>query len=80
MKIPFSPEIQAKLDRAASEQGRNTEPLIEEAVEHLLNHDEWFTRQVEEGLSAADRSEFVEHGEIGKLIDGRYSGADGARR
>jgi predicted transcriptional regulator len=48
--------------------------LIQEAVERLLNYDEWFARQVEEGLSAADRGEFVEHDEIGKLINSRYSG------
>jgi predicted transcriptional regulator len=74
MNVQFSPEIQAKLDRAASEQGRNTESLIQEAVERLLNYDEWFARQVEEGLSAADRGEFVEHDEVRKLIDSRYSG------
>ena len=70
----FSPEIQAKLDRAAAEQGRNAESLIQEAMERLLNYDEWFARQVEEGLSAADRGEFIEHDEIGKLINSRYSG------
>jgi predicted transcriptional regulator len=40
----------------------------------LLNYDEWFARQVEEGSFAADRGEFVEHDEIGKLIDSRYPG------
>jgi len=74
MNVHFSTEVQAKLDRAASEQGRNTESLVQEAVGRLVNYDEWFARQVEEGLSAADRGEFVEHDEIGKLIDRRYSG------
>ena len=72
--MQFSPEVQAKLHRAAAQQGRNTESLIQEAVERLLNYDEWFARQVEEGLSAADRGEFVEHDEIGKMIDSRYPG------
>ena len=74
MNVHFSPEIQAKLECAAAQQGRNTESLIQEAVERLLNYDEWFARQVEEGLSAADRGEFVEHDEVGKLIDSRYPG------
>ena len=43
-------------------------------LERLLDYDEWFARQVEEGLSAADRSELVEHDEIGRLIDCRYPG------
>jgi predicted transcriptional regulator len=74
MNVHFSSEIQAKLDRAAAQQGRNTESLIQEAVERLLNYNEWFARQVEEGWSAANRGEFVEHDEIGKLIDSRYPG------
>jgi hypothetical protein len=41
MNVHFSPEIQAKLDRAAAEQGRKTESLIQEAVERLLNYEEW---------------------------------------
>jgi hypothetical protein len=28
MNVHFSPEIQAKLDRAAAQQGRNTESLM----------------------------------------------------
>jgi predicted transcriptional regulator len=73
MNVHFSPEVQAKLDRAAAEQGRDAESLIREAVERLLDFDEWFARQVEDGLSAADHGEFVGHDEIGKLINRRYS-------
>jgi predicted transcriptional regulator len=51
-----------------------TETLVLEAVERFVNFDEWFMREVEKGLEAADRGEFVEHKEIGKLIDSRYPG------
>ena len=74
MDVHFSPELEAKLIRAAEQQGRNTESLVQEAVERLLNYDEWFARQVEEGLSAAERGDFVEHDEVGKLIDSRFPG------
>jgi predicted transcriptional regulator len=74
MEVHLSPDVQAKLDRAAAEQERDTESLVREAVERLLNYDEWFARQVEEGLSAGDRGEFVEHDDVGKLIDSRYPG------
>ena len=46
MDVHFSPEVEAKLNRAAAERERNTESLVQEAVERLLNHDEWFARQV----------------------------------
>ncbi len=38
------------------------------------SYDERFIREVEKGLAAADRDEFVEHEDIGRLIDGRYPG------
>lgn len=58
----------------AFEQGRESEALVVEAVKRMLNHDEWFLREVEKGLAAADRGEFVEHDEIRRLIDHRYPG------
>ena len=36
--------------------------------------DEWFVREVEKGLAAADSGDFLEHEEVGKLIDGRFPG------
>jgi predicted transcriptional regulator len=74
MEVRFTVELQAKLTRLAAEQGRNTEALVQEAVERFVNFDEWFMREVEKGLEAADRGEFVEHEEIGKLIESQYPG------
>jgi predicted transcriptional regulator len=74
MEVHFTVELQAKLIRLAAEQGRSTEALVQEAVERFVNFDEWFMREVEKGLQAADRGEFVEHEEIGKLIESRYPG------
>jgi predicted transcriptional regulator len=39
-----------------------------------VDYDEWFLREVESGLAAADRGEFVDHEDIGKLINRRYPG------
>lgn len=74
MEVDFTPDLQARLARLASEQGRDTKALVREAVERLVNHDEWFILEVEKGLAAADRGELIEHEEIGKLIDSRYPG------
>lgn len=57
----------------AAEQGRATEELVQEAVERLLNYDNWFSREVEKGISAADRGEFVEHDEVRKMIESCHS-------
>jgi len=39
-----------------------------------VNYDQWFKREVEKGISAADRGELVDHDEVQKLIDRRYPG------
>ena len=72
MEIPLNPDLQAKLNRLAVQQGRPTEALVVEAVERMVNYDEWFLREVESGLSAADRGELRDHDEVRKLINERY--------
>jgi hypothetical protein len=49
-----------------------TTPVIaEEAVDRLLSYEEWFSKEVDKGL-AADRSEFVEHDDVRRMIESRY--------
>ncbi len=74
MEVHLSPELEDQLHRIAAEQGRDAESLVSEAVERLVGYEEWFVREVEQGLAAADRGEFIEHAEVGKLIDSRYPG------
>jgi predicted transcriptional regulator len=72
MEVRFDPALQEKLTRTAAEQGRDSEALVVEAVERMLNYDEWFLGEVEKGITAADRGEFVEHDDVRKLIEQRY--------
>jgi len=74
MEVRFTADLQAKLARLATEQGRDSEALVLEAVERLVDYDEWFIREVERGLAAAGRHEFIEHEDTGKLINNRYPG------
>ena len=74
MEVHLSPDLEAKLSRVAAEQGRDAGTLVQEAVERLVDYDEWFLREVEKGLGAADRGEFIEHDDVLKMIDGRYPG------
>jgi len=71
--VRLNPDLEGKLTRLATQQGRDTESLVVEAVERMVNYDEWFIREVEKGL-AADRGEFIDHEDIRKLIDRRYPG------
>jgi len=72
MDVPLNPELQAKLRRLAEQQGRASTALIVEAVERMVNYDEWFLREVDKGLAAADRGELVDHSDVRKMIDKRY--------
>jgi predicted transcriptional regulator len=76
MEVHFPPDLESKLSRIAAERGRDTESLVFEAVERLVgqiaSHDEWFLGEVEKGIVAADRGEFIEHADVRKLIDTRY--------
>lgn len=74
MEVNLTPELQGKLSRLAAERGRDTHALIEEALERFVDYDDWFLREVEKGLAAADRGELTEHEDIGKLINSRYPG------
>jgi predicted transcriptional regulator len=54
MEVRLNSDLQAKLAQLASERGRDTEALVVEAVERMVNYDDWFIREVEKGI-AADR-------------------------
>jgi predicted transcriptional regulator len=72
MEVHLSNDLESKLTRLAAQQGRESSSLVVEAVERLVNHAEWFLQEVDKGLAAADRGEFVEQDDIRKLIDSRY--------
>ena len=74
MEIPLTPDLQLKLSRLAAQQGRPTEALVVEAVERMVNYDEWFLQEVEKGLAAAVRGELRDHDDVRKLINERYPG------
>ena len=74
MEVRLNPDLQAKLAELASQQGRDTEELVIDAVERMVNYDQWFVREVQKGITAADRGELVDQEEVKKLINRRYPG------
>ena len=74
MEISLSPDLQAKLSRLAVQQGRPTEDLAAEAIERMVNYDEWFLAEVQKGFAVADSGEVTDHDEVRKLIGERYPG------
>jgi predicted transcriptional regulator len=74
MEVRLGPDLQAKLAQLAAQQGRDSESLVADAVERMVNYDQWLLREVEKGISAAVRGELVDHEDVKKLIDRRYPG------
>jgi predicted transcriptional regulator len=74
MEVRLNPDLAAKLSRMAAQQGRAPEAVIQEALERLVDYDAWFLREVEVGLAAAERNEFVEHSDVREMIDRRFPG------
>lgn len=75
MEVRLNPDLEAKLAELASHRGRDSEGLVVKAIERMVNYDQWFTREVAKGISAADRGELVDHEDVKKLINGRYPGS-----
>ena len=69
MQVNLPPDLQAKLDRIAAQQGREPESLVNEAVERLVGYDEWFIRQIEIGLSQVERGEVLQHEEVAAKVE-----------
>ncbi len=69
MELNLKPELQAKLDEIAAQQGRDPQSLVQEAVERLVDYDQWFLREVDKGLQQIERGEVVEHEEVGARLE-----------
>ena len=73
MEVRITPDLEAKLARLATERGQDAQAVVQEAIERLVDFDQWFLREVEKGLAAADRGELIDHEDVGKLINRRYA-------
>ena len=56
MEVHFNPDLQTKLARMAAQRGRAAETLVEEAVERLVDYEEWFLQEVDKGIAEIGRA------------------------
>jgi len=69
MEVILSPDLQAKLTRIARERGTDAQALAHEAIERLVDYDDWFVREVEKGLAQIERGEILSHEEVGARLE-----------
>lgn len=73
MELRLNPDLQARLDHLAAQQGRDTVSLACVAIERLVNYDEWFLLEVDKGLAQLDRRQVLTHEQVGKRLEKRLS-------
>ena len=69
MDISFAPELEAKLNRIASETGKNPGQIVQELVATHLDHDDWFRQEVKKGLGSLDAGKSVSHEEVRRQME-----------
>jgi predicted transcriptional regulator len=69
MEVHLNPELDARLTRLAAVEGRDTDALVQEAIERLVDYDQWFIGEVEEGLAQIERGEVLTHDEVGARLE-----------
>jgi predicted transcriptional regulator len=67
-EVHFSAELEAKLNRLATENGGGADEYVQHIVEHYLDHDKWFRQKVKKSFDRLDRGEFLTHDEVGARI------------
>jgi predicted transcriptional regulator len=68
VEVHFTPELQAKVDRVAAENRRDSDEYVQQLVEHYVDHDAWFRQKVTASLGKLDRGEFISHEELGARL------------
>ena len=74
MEVTLSAELQAKLARVAQERGTNPQELAREAIERLVDYDDWLVREVEKGLAQIERGETLSHEDVGARLSKHLAG------
>ena len=74
MEVTLSAELQAKLARIAQERGTNAQELAREAIERLVDYDDWFVREVEKGLAQIERGQTLTHEDVGARLNKHLTG------
>ena len=68
MEVSFSRELEDKITRLAAQRGSDSNTLVVEAVERLLDYDEWFLREVDKGSRQVDQGKTMSHEEVGARL------------
>jgi predicted transcriptional regulator len=69
MEVHFTPEQEAQLTQMATKAGINPERLVKDVLVRYLDDEAQFLADVEKGIAAAERGEFIEEAEMDARIE-----------
>jgi predicted transcriptional regulator len=64
MEVNFSPDMETRLQQAATASGKDAEQLVKDVVARMLENQTTFLAGVQRGIAQADRGELVEHKDV----------------
>ena len=73
MEISLAPELEAKLNRIASDAGKGPTQVVQELVAQYLEHDEWFRQEVKKRLESLDHGNAISHEEVRRRMDQQFN-------
>ena len=68
MEVHFLPDLQARLDERANQQGRNLDEVVQDVVAHYFEEEDRFIEAVKRGEAALERGEFLTHEQVGERL------------
>jgi predicted transcriptional regulator len=69
MEVHLSNDLETKLSHLAAQQGRDSSSLVVEAVERMVDYDEWFLAEVEKGLAQVEQGKTLSHEDMGARLE-----------
>ena len=64
MELHLKPETEAKLNDLARRTHRGADELLGQAVDYLVEYNEWFERKVSESIAASEKTKAIPDEEI----------------
>jgi predicted transcriptional regulator len=68
MEVHFDPDLQARITQRATQQGRNTDEVVQDVVARYFEEEDRFVEAVKRGEAALQRGEFLTHEQMGERL------------
>lgn len=80
MEVSLSPDLEAELARIANQRGCDTEAVARDAIERVVNYDDWFIGENDKGLAEIDNGDVLTHEAVTARLEPRLAQQQQPRR